>query len=707
MNKPFKVLFIFPLPQIWGGEVVWLNSLKFIDREKFEPVVLTFGEGELEKSFKSLGIEYHIFKKTRLRNIISSLKTFFKLIVFMKKGDFAAINSLGVNLLSFCASSILRIPFCFHIHTIHALPWLDRWCLKNASYIVTASSYSKNFLAGYGIDEKRIDVIPNGLDFDRIIQAGNHSQIKNELNLRDAILVCYTGRIVPWKNLEVLIKVIPDIKKKFSHPIKFIFVGNTPEYENSVRDYQNSLIRLADKLDCRNDVFFLGRRQDVLQILGACDIFVIPSLLEVCSMSILEAMALGKPVVAMNAGGNPEIITHATGVLVCSDDAKGLSDAIVELARDKNKRIELGNAAKKRVAQNFSFDENSRRFGFLQKKLCLTLNNLKFTIRDELFPDAKSLNFKVVKRPLGTKFMVVTTKDADNKKSEFWVKVNYHFFEDIEQARKLSEVKFKLMVELHHGFRKEEIFDVVKPHAYIHGYAATVTENCRGKNLKSWMLRHCLVFNPFFNRYEETVLSYCGQMLAKFQKISEPYKDLFTNTTFSDKRGIYFDLERLVETGIDCSELKRIKNYLFHNIDYVKKHCTKIVVAHPDFGPSNLLIDEKGKLTLLDFDGMQSRTALEDVAMFLVRLDFLLRYPFVDRKRIKKLKEAFLKGYQEFNGFNVDKQCLEFWQIRYLVASLAGEIFFLKRKNHLYRSFVLRSSKNIVCRWIRERIYEV
>jgi glycosyltransferase involved in cell wall biosynthesis len=359
MDKAFKQLFVFSISQLWGGEKIWLDYLARLDRSKITPVCVIFGKGELFSRIEQLNIKCYCLPSCRIRNIVQSAKNLVKLTAILKKDKFDAVNSLGVHLLTTLASGICKIPYILHIHTIHRLKAVDRWCLLRAGHIITVSNFSRKFIEGHGVPVQRIRVVHNGIDAKELEAKSAMTQVKQEFGLdKDTLLVCYSGRIVMWKNLELLIELIPRIKKGFNGRVKFLFIGEDP----GGGQYKTTLLAMARRLGAEGDMFFTGRREDAVGLLKQIDIFAMPSLLEVCSMSILEAMALGKPVIALKIGGNPELLAEGSGILLEPQDKDGYAAAILELLNNAQKRQELGEAAKKRIALYFEIGSIVRKF---------------------------------------------------------------------------------------------------------------------------------------------------------------------------------------------------------------------------------------------------------------------------------------------------------------------------------------------------------
>ena len=94
----------------------------------------------------------------------------------------------------------------------------------------------------------------------------------------------------------------------------------------------------------------------------------------------------------------------------------------------------------------------------------------------------------------------------------------------------------------------------------------------------------------------------------------------------------------------------------------------------------------------------------EDAALFTVRLDLLLRHPLIDRARIERLKRSFLEGYQRVSGFSLDSNELRFWQVRYMVATSAGEYFFTQGRTFFLRYLIIKRTRDLLKKWMDEYV---
>jgi glycosyltransferase involved in cell wall biosynthesis len=161
-----------------------------------------------------------------------------------------------------------------------------------------------------------------------------------------SILIGALGNLRPEKNLETFLLAARSIVDAIPS-IEFLVIGDGPA--------ANQLKQLANDLRLSQSVHFLGERPDVPDLLAALDILVMSSYTESFPNAILEAMAMGKPVVATNVGGIPEVVEEGqTGFLIPARDPKAIAERVLSLCRDSARRLQMGRAARARVESNFT-----------------------------------------------------------------------------------------------------------------------------------------------------------------------------------------------------------------------------------------------------------------------------------------------------------------------------------------------------------------
>ena len=194
---------------------------------------------------------------------------------------------------------------------------------------------------------EKFTAIPSGIPLSAVRSVTVDPAAKRkELGLPpEGPIIGTVGRLVPIKGHVWLLKAASQVLAEFPGAC-FVFVGGGPLLEE--------LIRSAEELGIRRHVVFLGSRQDVPECLAALDVFVLPSLNEGMGRALIEAMAVGVPVVATRVGGIPDVVVEGvTGALVPPQNEKALAEALLDLLRDAPRRQAYGEAAKRHVDERY------------------------------------------------------------------------------------------------------------------------------------------------------------------------------------------------------------------------------------------------------------------------------------------------------------------------------------------------------------------
>ncbi len=217
-----------------------------------------------------------------------------------------------------------------------------------ASGVVANSQAAGSVLTGvFGESPRKVAVIPNAIDLDAFRPARPREQVRSELKLaEDSILIGTVAALRPEKQLDLFVRAAAVAHRSMPN-LRFVIVG-----EGTERRRLESFISDARLQSC---VHLLGDRDDVPDWIDAFDAFVLSSQTESFPNAILEAMALGKPVVATRVGGTPEVVEDgATGFLVPNGKPEALAMSMIQLARDSSLRTRMGNAARARVHGNYT-----------------------------------------------------------------------------------------------------------------------------------------------------------------------------------------------------------------------------------------------------------------------------------------------------------------------------------------------------------------
>ena len=209
--------------------------------------------------------------------------------------------------------------------------------------IIAVSDAVRRTLLDCGIKPERIRVVRNGVDPSQTRNLDG-AGVRASLRLPpEAFLVGAAGRIEPEKGFPILLQALA-VARKQGLPAFAVIAGQGAQ--------ETELRRLRDELGLGNAVQFLGFRKDVLDVIAATDVIVVPSIwADPFPYAVLEAMACSKPVVASNVGGIPEMVTKDSALLIPPGDPQALADALTVLANNPSRRGEMSRAAFAEVQQ--------------------------------------------------------------------------------------------------------------------------------------------------------------------------------------------------------------------------------------------------------------------------------------------------------------------------------------------------------------------
>ncbi|MES2353872.1 MAG: TIGR03088 family PEP-CTERM/XrtA system glycosyltransferase [Pseudomonadota bacterium] len=240
--------------------------------------------------------------------------------------------------------------------------WLRRIYSPFVNHYIALSQDLADYLVGpVGINASRVTQLYNGVDTDKFSARSLSSSPIAAFGDQDCFIIGTIGRMQSVKDQPTLAKafiraleLMPEARSR----LRLVMVG-----DGGLRAEVMALLRSAGVEDL---TWLPGSRNDVADIMRSLDLFVLPSLAEGISNTILEAMACGLPVLATQVGGNPElIVSNQTGTLVPAADVESMARAILDYYQDPARSRREGEAGCARVAEHFSLDAMVARYGHI------------------------------------------------------------------------------------------------------------------------------------------------------------------------------------------------------------------------------------------------------------------------------------------------------------------------------------------------------
>jgi glycosyltransferase involved in cell wall biosynthesis len=357
--RRLRILLLTDEMEVGGTQRQIVYLAKNIDQQRFEPNVLFFrNTSYLVNELRDSRVPVKCIEKNKRID----LQFYLTLRRELKKERYDVIHCFSFTgelwgaLANYLVSRAVLITSVRNVYDWYSRTqwWLKRW-IAIQSYRVIANSKMGAMYAGQKmkLSSGIIKVVYNGTELRPEITSSERSAIRLEFCIgSDVVMGLFAGRLVPQKNIFSLLRAVSRlsiIKKKF---VLFI-AGDGPlrlEVETSIA-----------RLGIADQARVLGNRDDIPRLIDASDFVVMPSLREGLSNVILEAMAGGKPVVASNVGGNPElVIDRVNGFLYPCGDDNALAACLRRMINDEKLRRNLGEAGRRRAKAEFSIRQMVR-----------------------------------------------------------------------------------------------------------------------------------------------------------------------------------------------------------------------------------------------------------------------------------------------------------------------------------------------------------
>lgn len=358
-ERKIRVLFVLLSLEIGGMEQVVADLIRSLDGESFEPIIACLeSKGPIAVELEREGVR--VMQLPRMVPIASFLyPTELVRSIREERADVVHVHS-GCWHKAALAARIAGVKNVIYTEHGRIFPdsrtvmFLDRLYSPLTRHVVAVSKDLAQYMAReVGIAAGKISVIINGID------EGRFPSGKGDCTERP-VRIGIIARLAPVKNIEMLLRAMAEVRTGKCEALLAV-VGDGPE--------RGRLEALATELGLGETVEFHGFRRDIPSVLRDIDIFALSSRSEGTSITLLEAMAAGKPVVVTNVGGNTDIVRdRVNGFVVPSGDATAMAKALLALVENPRLRLEMGAANVARVSERYSIRAMTRRYEDLYRE---------------------------------------------------------------------------------------------------------------------------------------------------------------------------------------------------------------------------------------------------------------------------------------------------------------------------------------------------
>jgi glycosyltransferase involved in cell wall biosynthesis len=352
-DRPLRVMFVQTDMRVGGAEMLTANIIRRLNRQRFSPELCCLKDpGELGQGLaEEIPVHHHLLSNKY------DLRVWPRLTHLLRERQVDAVITVGAGDKMFWGRlAARRVGVPAVLSALHSTGWPDGVGRLNRmltpitdSFIAVAGSHGQFLAKNLRIPEDRVAVIPNGVDTNRYAPTPEVSQIRREFGLgpTDPVLGIVAA-LRPEKNHELFLDVAARIVRKLP-TARFLIVGDGP--------CRPQIKERAQRLGLSSHVIFTGSRPDVPRLLAAMDVFGLTSRIEANPLSILEAMSVGRPVVATNVGSIHEaVIEGQTGFLVEPGNADQFADRVIGILNAPIMGHVMGAAAREIVVARWSLE---------------------------------------------------------------------------------------------------------------------------------------------------------------------------------------------------------------------------------------------------------------------------------------------------------------------------------------------------------------
>ncbi len=364
MNKErARILYVHHRGEMGGAERSLLSLFSVLNPTQFEVAFAGPKGGRFTEAMAEEGMSHFPFQFSGLRHVTLLFKNVFLLSKLVRKHRIALIHSNGpqTNLPCGLVGKFTGVPIVWHARNLlqpGVTDW-DRVFSSLTNHIICNSQAIRNRFENKRVYHTHTSVVLNAVDQARIsseVSSKAAARTKEALPVGGWIIGAF-DRLDPVKDHVTILRAFKEVHR-VNPSAHLLVVGEAFDAHSQIG---RQLVDLATELDLGRFVHFLGFRRDVFSLMSACDAVVHASKLEGCSRVLCEAQSVGRPVVASDGGGNPELVEDGkTGFLFPVGDHLALAKQVLRILADPDLMNSLSSAAKSKAMRDFTLERYGR-----------------------------------------------------------------------------------------------------------------------------------------------------------------------------------------------------------------------------------------------------------------------------------------------------------------------------------------------------------
>jgi glycosyltransferase involved in cell wall biosynthesis len=353
-----RILYVHGMEAIGGAERDLIALLKRLDRDNWEPHVVCPETGPFREQCHAMAVPTHALSFPpwrKARSVFQRGPAIGRLAALMNHVDPAMTHVNDIWWVPHTARALMRCgagsqPIVAHVRQEIEPTKVRQYDLDRIDAVIAISRQIEQSLIAGGVSVKNVRTIYSGIGLSEGPVHDDH-RIRRMIGVtKEAVLIGTVANLFPRKGYEVMLRALPAIVHAIPS-VQYVMVGSDDT------DYADRLKGLARELNIAERVHMVGFQDPVQPFLASLDLYVHPALMEGFGIAVVEAMAMGKAVVATTTGGLPEVVAQGeTGMLVPPGNVGSLAATIVTLLQDHVRREQMGHRGRARARERFSLD---------------------------------------------------------------------------------------------------------------------------------------------------------------------------------------------------------------------------------------------------------------------------------------------------------------------------------------------------------------
>lgn len=365
-NK-IKVLYLIPSLYARGAQRQFLELLSYLNEKNEYEIKVVFTRNIIQyKKFFDLQVPYEVIERKYIKKDPRLFYLFYQTCKKYKPDIIHAWSGMEAFYV-LPAVIFLKIPMINYQIQTAPLKY-NRWSFSaiinyfnfKFSKVIVSNSFAG--LRAFRVNSQDAEVVYNGVDVSRFNLLPNKNKVKEKYGIKTKYAVIMVASFSKDKKYHLFVEVANQVAE-LRNDVTFIGVGE------NLRD-NREFLKTKKVAEINNRLLFPGRISDVEALANACDIGVLFTYSEGISNAIIEYMALGKPVIANDGGGTNEIVKNdINGYLINEDNPEEISNLIIDLLDNEEKRIQMGKEGRALIHNLFTIEKMGQKFEEIYKNI--------------------------------------------------------------------------------------------------------------------------------------------------------------------------------------------------------------------------------------------------------------------------------------------------------------------------------------------------